>query len=98
MMEIDTILVSTDHLDGVREEITTRFGNISDILTDLETDLRPLESDWTGAASEAYQQRILEWRGGLSDMAATLEGIGTMVESGASDYAQTEQNIYNAWA
>ncbi len=98
MMQIDTIQVSTGHLDGVKEEITTRFRNIGEVLAQLETDLRPLESDWTGAASDSYQQRIEEWREGLADMAATLNGIGTMVSSGSSDYGETEQTIYNAWA
>lgn len=97
-MQVDIIQVSTDHLDGVNEEIAHRYEAITEILGDMETDLRPLESDWTGAASEAYAARMVEWREGLADMAGTLNRIATMVGSGSSDYGQTEENVLAGWA
>ncbi|MPV49049.1 MULTISPECIES: WXG100 family type VII secretion target [unclassified Pseudactinotalea] len=96
-MNIEAIAVSTDHLAGVEADVDLCFRNVTDILEVMEADLTHLEQDWTGQASLNYQQRMLEWRRGLADMAGTLNTIALTIATGNSDYTTTENTIVNGW-
>jgi len=59
-------------------------------LHDLEAAARPLVSDWTGAAQEAYAVRQRQWRQAAADLAVMLRDIKRALDDSAVGYHDAE--------
>ena len=96
-MSLDGLRVNHAGLDQAATDLGTTVKNIDDRLNRLESELAPLRSDWTGAASLSYQQAKAKWDQGMADMKALLAEIGTAVSTSNSDYQSTENQNQSRW-
>src|SRR5687768_6776845 len=71
-------------------DITSGASKIEGRLDQLESELAPLRADWTGAASDSYQQAKAKWDAAMADIRLLLVDIGNQVATSNSDYQSTE--------
>src|SRR5699024_635103 len=71
-------------------DIVGGANKIEQQLNDMDSRLRPLQSDWTGSASEAYEQARATWTTTINEMKQLLAEIGAAVTESGQDYQQTD--------
>jgi WXG100 family type VII secretion target len=59
-------------------------------LHELEAAARPLVSDWTGSAQQAYAQRQRQWRQASADLTLMLRDIKRALDDSAVGYHDAE--------
>lgn len=82
-------------IDTAAMDIANSGRQIQGRLDELDRSLAPLRSDWTGAASEAYQASKAQWTKAIVDMNQLLEQIGRSVGQSGSSYQDTEKSNVN---
>lgn len=84
-------------LDAAAGNIQASSRGIQARLDQLDRELAPLRSDWTGAASEAYQVAKAEWTRAITEMQALLAQVGTAVSTSNSEYQAAERANQGRW-
>lgn len=79
-------------------DIAGGANKIEQQLNDMDGRLQPLKSDWTGAASQSYEQARAEWTKAITEINGILRQLGTVTDQGGQDYQQTETNNANRFA
>ncbi|MEV7397662.1 WXG100 family type VII secretion target [Aeromicrobium sp. NPDC092404] len=79
-------------------DINRGAGKLKGRLDQLEAELNPLRADWTGAASESYQQAKAKWDGAMEDIRLLLVDIATQVSTSSADYQATESRNTSRFA
>ncbi|MGC0142974.1 MULTISPECIES: WXG100 family type VII secretion target [unclassified Pseudactinotalea] len=79
-------------------DIVNGANKIEQQLNDMDTQLRPLQSDWTGAASDAYEQARATWTQTINEMKQLLAEIGAAVTQSGQDYQTTDSQNANRFA
>ena len=72
-MSFDGINVEHGKLDQGSADVMAAAKDIQARLDTLEDELKPLASDWTGAAKEAYREAKATWDKAIADMIVLLE-------------------------
>ncbi|HEX4787033.1 MAG TPA: WXG100 family type VII secretion target [Actinospica sp.] len=91
------VLVTFAALAEAAQTIQSTYNNLNTKLTDLENQLKPVVSSWTGTASENYQQQQAKWNSAQQDLNTVLQAIGKTVEAAHDAYTQTESANAQAW-
>ncbi|MGF1662898.1 MAG: WXG100 family type VII secretion target [Kineosporiaceae bacterium] len=84
-------------LETTAADIQGSAGRIRGRLDQLDSELAPLRSDWTGAASEAYQVAKAEWTKAITDMQQVLTQLGAAVSASNTEYQATERANQSRW-
>lgn len=84
-------------LDTAASDIQGSANQIQGRLDQLDSELAPLRSQWTGSASEAYQNAKAQWTTAMMDIQALLAQVGTMVTQSNSDYQSAESTNQGRW-
>lgn len=84
-------------VDTAGTDLVRGANNIGNRLDTMEDALKPLQADWTGAASDAYIQAKAKWNAALSEMKALLHEIGAQVSQDAQDGQANENKNMNRW-
>lgn len=71
-------------------DIVGGANKIEQQLAEMDSRLRPLQSDWTGAASESYEQARATWTTTIGEMKQLLAEIGAAVSQSGQDYQATD--------
>ena len=93
----DQVMVTFAALAEAAQTIQSTSNNLNTKLQDLETQLKPVVSTWTGAASENYQVQQQKWNQAQTDMNSVLQAIGQAVSAAHDAYDATESSNAAAW-
>lgn len=85
-MNLDGIRVVHGSLNQAAADLQQTVKNIDDRLNQLEADLAPLKSDWSGSAQQAYHVAKAKWDKAIEDMKLLLAETGTGVQQSNEDY------------
>ncbi|MEO5665721.1 MAG: WXG100 family type VII secretion target [Nocardioides sp.] len=85
-MSFDGIKVEHGKLDQGSADVMAAAKDIQSRLDNLEDELKPLASDWTGAAKEAYREAKATWDKAIADMITLLEQASRNVETSNQEY------------
>lgn len=94
----ERVLVTFAALAEAAQSIQSTYNNLNTKLTDLENQLKPIVSTWTGSASENYQVQQQKWNQAQTDLNTVLQAIGKAVEAAHDAYTQTETVNSQAWS
>lgn len=94
---VDGYKVNFGAVDTAGSDLVTSANNIATKLDTMETNLRPLQADWTGAASEAYVQAKAKWNAALTEMKVLLNDIGRQVTQDAAEAQSNETRNKTRW-
>lgn len=85
-------------LDTAAGDIRNRANAIQARLDQLDRDLAPLRADWTGSASESYQQAKAKWTAAITDMQALLAEVGSAVAESNTVYQGADRTNAARWS
>jgi len=85
-MSFDGIKVEHGKLDTGAADVIAAAKDIEARLNTLEDELKPLASDWTGAAKEAYREAKATWDKAITDMIVLLNQAGQNVDTSNQEY------------
>lgn len=85
-MSFDGIKVEHGRLDTGAADVIAAAKEIEARLNTLEDELKPLATDWTGAAKEAYREAKATWDKAITDMIVLLDQAGRNVETSNAEY------------
>ncbi|WP_326855222.1 WXG100 family type VII secretion target [Actinocrinis sp.] len=91
------MLVTFETIAQASQNVQRTYQNLTQKLDDLHSFLAPMVAEWTGSASEQYQQKQQQWNQAQQDLGQVLQAIGRVLEETHSSYQQTEQANTSAW-
>ena len=94
-MSFDGINVQHGKLSEGSANVIAGAKDIQSRLDQLEDDLKPLASDWTGAAKEAYREAKATWDKAIADMIILLQQAGQNVETSNEEYKSADSRGAN---
>jgi WXG100 family type VII secretion target len=86
----DRIAVSFAEVEQGRGDTVSTHNTINGTLGDLRGYLAPLVAEWTGSASEAYQQHQKLWDQGVAELNDVLFKISGALNSAHDHYTTAE--------
>lgn len=84
-------------VDAAGTDLVNGANKIGNKLDEMENNLKPLQADWTGSASEAYVQAKAQWNSALTEMRSLLNDIGRQVSQDSADGQANENKNMNRW-
>ncbi|MGC0252116.1 WXG100 family type VII secretion target [Pseudactinotalea sp. Z1748] len=94
----EPIVVTFDVVHQAADDLEAATTAMRELLDGMVAQLRPLETEWTGAAAQAYQARQREWDIEITEMVDLLGVLAGRVEASAQTYQSTEGDVRSAWA
>ena len=82
----DGLVVNHAGLNEVTDHLYKMVKDIDDRMNTLESDLAPLQSDWSGNAQAAYNQAKLKWDTAIAEMMQLLNDTGSTVGQSNQEY------------
>ncbi|WP_104108232.1 WXG100 family type VII secretion target [Nocardioides sp. 616] len=89
-MSFDGIRVNHGILEQAAADLKTYAGKIDNRLNDLEGQLKPLQSDWTGSAKESYHVAKTQWDKAIAEMIQLLEQVSVAVGESNTEYKNAD--------
>ncbi|MFI9385355.1 WXG100 family type VII secretion target [Kutzneria sp. NPDC052558] len=91
------IRVTFAEIQQASTDITNASNTIDQHLSDLKGKIAPIVADWTGDASEAYQDAQRRWDQAAKDFNETLQAIGVAVRQAGEGYQDAEGSAKKLW-
>ena len=94
-MTFDGIKVEHGKLDTGSADVIAAAKDIEARLNTLEDELKPLASEWTGAAKEAYREAKATWDKAIADMIVLLQQASANVSTSNDEYKAADSRGAN---
>ena len=91
------ILVQFAAIAEASQNVNRTYNNLDQKLNDLRQMLGPITSEWTGQASENYQEKQRAWDQAQQDLGMVLSQIAKVLEAAHESYTSTEQANASSW-
>jgi len=91
MPGFDGLLVDHAALDQAAQDLSTAVRDIDGRMNQLEDELRPLQSDWTGRAKDQYAISKQRWNTAIYEMLTVLGQTSSSVTQSNTDYISADQ-------
>ncbi|MDT9593446.1 WXG100 family type VII secretion target [Nocardioides zeae] len=85
------IIVNYAALEGAIQNLQSTARGIDGRLNELESELAPLRSDWSGEAQGAYTIAKQRWDGAMLEMTQFLESTATTVRASSENFQSTDR-------
>jgi early secretory antigenic target protein ESAT-6 len=86
MTGFDGLVVNHGGLNEVTDHLYKMVKDIDDRMNNLERDLGPLQSEWSGNAQQAYNTAKTKWDTAIAEMMQLLNDTGVTVGQSNTDY------------
>lgn len=90
-------LVRASGLTQAGDDLQTSSRNLKSILDDMDGQLTPLKSQWTGEASTQYQAAKARWDQTLEDMTLLLADISNLVHESNQNFQSADKRNAGRW-
>jgi early secretory antigenic target protein ESAT-6 len=92
------IHVQFESLETGASGIRNNYSKLTAAIDQLETDLQPMISSWSGAAQESYLTCKKQWDDAATALATVLNSIGSAVQQAHENYTAAESAAQANWA
>ncbi|GAA2696992.1 WXG100 family type VII secretion target [Nonomuraea recticatena] len=92
----DIILANFDTMDEIAAELGRAYTNLVGELTDLENDLKILET-WEGSAKVVYIEEKQNWNKAIVAMGDTMQRFGPVLQNATQIMREAEHNNVRRW-
>ncbi len=97
-MGFDGLIVNHGALDQAAADLSAAVRNIDSRMNQLENELAPLQSDWTGQAKEQYAISKNRWNTAIYEMLTLLGQTSTSVAQSNQDYIDADRRGANSFS
>ena len=87
------IAVTPEQLQSVATQLNAGAANIESTLSQLASQVAPLQSEWQGMAQARFQELWAEWQRSSRGIQEALHGISQLTQQAGANYESTEQQI-----
>ena len=87
------INVNFESIAGLASSLASASDGMEQTLHQLESNLDPLRTQFTGAAADAYQLAKAKWTAQMTEMTAFLASISNAAASAGKAYTAAESDI-----
>src|SRR6185295_10343963 len=91
------IAVTPEQLHSTGSQLNAGAANIESILSQLASQVAPLQSEWQGVAQARFQELWAEWQRSSRGIQEALHGISQLTQQAGTNYADTEQGIASSF-
>src|SRR5919106_2615464 len=91
------IAVTPEQLQSVAGQLNAGAANIESTLSQLASQVAPLQSEWQGVAQARFQELWAEWQRSSRGIQEALHGISQLTQQAAANYGDTEQAIASSF-
>ncbi|MEV0348427.1 WXG100 family type VII secretion target [Nonomuraea sp. NPDC052129] len=92
----DIILADFDEMEEIAAELGRAYANLVGELTDLENDLKILET-WDGSAKGVYLEAKRQWNEAVVTMGDTMQRFGPALHDATEIMRDAEQANVRRW-
>jgi WXG100 family type VII secretion target len=92
------IHVKFESLASGQQGIMNSFNKLTQTISDLEADLNPMVSTWSGSAQESYVMVKKQWHEAADALSLVLRQIGVAVGDAHQNYSAAERAAQSNWA
>ena len=92
------IHVQFESLAAGAQGIRNNYSRLTATLEQLESELAPMISSWSGGAQEAYLACKQQWEDAALTLAEVLNNIGTAVGAAHDNYTAAENAARSNWS
>ncbi|SHG69572.1 WXG100 family type VII secretion target [Jatrophihabitans endophyticus] len=92
------IKVQFESLAAGEQGIRNNYAKLTATLDQLESDLQPMISTWSGQAQESYLQCKKQWDDAALALSQVLNNIGQAVGQANQNYQSAENAAKSNWA
>ena len=92
------IHVAFESLQTGQQGIRNNYARLTATLEQLESDLKPMLSTWSGAAQEAYLVQKKNWDDAALALSQVLNSVGQAVGQAHENYTNAENSARSNWA
>jgi early secretory antigenic target protein ESAT-6 len=92
------IAVTPEQLQSVGGPLNAGAANIESTLSQLASQVAPLQSEWQGVAQARFQELWAEWQRSSRGIQEALHGISQLTQQAAANYGDTEQAIASSFS
>jgi 6 kDa early secretory antigenic target len=92
------IAVTPEQLQSVAGQLNAGAANIESTLSQLASQVAPLQSEWQGVAQARFQELWAEWQRSSRGIQEALHGISQLTQQAAANYDETEQGIASSFS
>jgi early secretory antigenic target protein ESAT-6 len=92
------IAVTPEQLQSVSGQLNAGAANIESTLSQLASQVAPLQSEWQGVAQARFQELWAEWQRSSRGIQEALHGISQLTQQAATNYDETEQGIASSFS
>ena len=93
----DGLVVNHGGLNEVTDHLYKMVKDIDDRMNNLESDLAPLQSEWSGNAQGAYIQAKTKWDTAIAEMRQLLGDTGNTVGQSNQEYHSADMRGANSF-
>jgi len=95
---MDTIYVEHGRLDTAAGNFKAHQSTLNEVLSQLESDLAPMISTWSGEARDLYLQKKAAWDKAAQDISNLLGHISKLTGDAYVNYCQAVSDVHTVWS
>jgi 6 kDa early secretory antigenic target len=92
------IAVTPEQLQSVGAQLNSGAASIESTLSQLASQVAPLQSEWQGVAQARFQELWAEWHRSSQGIKEALTGISQLTQQAGAKYEGSEQEIASSFA
>jgi WXG100 family type VII secretion target len=94
---VANILVTPEQLQSIGAQLNAGAANIESTLSQLASQVAPLQSEWQGVAQARFESLWAEWQRSSRGIQDALHGIAQLTQQAGANYEQTESSIASSF-
>lgn len=91
------IRISPDQMRSRASQYRNEADNVGNVISQMDSLLNALRSEWEGAASDSYSERFAELRPGFVKAQDLINEIAQSLDSTAQSLEETDSNIASSF-
>ena len=91
------IRITPDQMRDRANEYRTQAQNVEDVITQMDSLLNALQTEWEGESSRAFDERYQELRPGFVSAKELIDEIAAALDATANDLEGLDQQIAAQW-
>ena len=91
------IRITPDQMRDRANEYRTQAQNVEDVITQMDSLLNALQTEWEGESSRAFDERYQELRPGFVSAKELIDEIAAALDATANDLEDLDRQIAAQW-